>query len=662
MTATHGDDRTASRRTVLRGGGLLAAMSLAGCDLLSTEPKASQRGPAAKGRPAADAKEAPGLTRQVRAGKLPPLAKRLPAQPLVVTPNDRAGVYGGTWRSALLGPADTSWLGRTVGYESLLRWDTGWTKVLPNIAEGYEIGADRRRYVFTLREGMRWSDGEPFTADDVVFACSDVLGNATLYPAGPPLFLATSKGPARVAKEDERTVSFTFEDAPGLFLTNLATGGGLPLTAMPRHYLTEFHQAHNPEVGAVAKQEGFSDWAALFAAKADHWANADLPTLCAWKVARPLGESNRVVVERNPYYWKTDPDGRQLPYLDSVVFDVLQNDQVILLKASNGELDMQARHINVLTNKPVLARNREKGSFDFFKIQPCFENQMIIALNLTHEDPGLRSFFQNRDVRIGLSHAIDRKEIITSVFQRQGRPWQAAPRPESPFHDREFGTQYLAYDVERAKEALDGAGYRRRDRQGFRLLPDGRRISIDVEVASPALVPYWTDAMQLVRGYWEAVGVEMRVKAEDRSLFYERKEANKPDATVWTGSGGREFDVVLDPRWYFPFSTESNFAIPWATWFTSNGESGMRPPAPARRQMSLYRELQQTPDDAGRTGLMKEILAIARTEFYVLGTVLEEEGYGIVTDRMHNVPASMPESHLYNTPGPTNPEQYFVDG
>ncbi|MEQ7009714.1 hypothetical protein ABN028_26420 [Actinopolymorpha sp. B17G11] len=194
------------------------------------------------------------------------------------------------------------------------------------------------------------------------------------------------------------------------------------------------------------------------------------------------------------------------------------------------------------------------------------------------------------------------------------------------------------------------------------VLPGGRRISFDVEVASPALVPYWTDAMQLVRTYWAKVGVEMRVKAEDRALFYERKEANKPHATVWTGAGGREFDVMLDPRWFFPFSVESNFAIPWATWFTSNGESGLRPPATTRRQMELYRELRQTPDEGGRAELMRQILTMAREEFYVIGTILEEEGYGIMSDRMHNVPKSMPESHLYNTPGPTNPEQYYIEG
>lgn len=183
-----------------------------------------------------------------------------------------------------------------------------------------------------------------------------------------------------------------------------------------------------------------------------------------------------------------------------------------------------------------------------------------------------------------------------------------------------------------------------------------------MEVASPAVIPYWPEAMEMVRLYWQKVGIKMSVKPEDRSLFYERKAANKPDATVWTGSAGREFDVLLDPRWYFPFNSESNFAIPWATWFSSRGKDGERPPEATRRQMELYQQLQRTPDKEARYRLMREILGIAREEFYVIGTVLEEQGYGIVSDRMHNVVRSMPESHIYNTPAPTNPEQYFQTG
>ncbi|NYH92327.1 ABC-type transport system substrate-binding protein [Actinopolymorpha rutila] len=400
--------------------------STSACDLLSTDPTA-RKGGGKEGQDSSgtSAKEAPGLAQQVMEGKLPPLADRIPKIPLVVRPVERTGSYGGTWRSALLGPSDTAWLGRTVGYEALLRWDSGWTKAVPDIAESFQVSPDAREFTFRLRAGMRWSDGKPFTAADVVFAV-DVLSDPVLYPAGLPLYLTTGKGPAKASRVDDQTVRLSFPEPSGLLIDNLAFQGAL--TAMPRHYLQRFHRKSNPEVAALAKKEKFQDWVAMFLSRADHWANSDLPTLCAWKVVNPVGEGGRVIVERNPYYWKTDPEGRQLPYLDRVVFDVIADASVILLKATNGEFDMHTRHVNTSPNKPVLARGRGKGHFHFVDVEPCFENQMVIALNLTHEDPELRKVFQNRDFRIGLSYAINRPELVNAVFQRQGRAWQAAPR------------------------------------------------------------------------------------------------------------------------------------------------------------------------------------------------------------------------------------------
>src|SRR5690606_25742326 len=125
---------------------------------------------------------------------------------------------------------------------------------------------------------------------------------------------------------------------------------------------------------------------------------------------------SRVVAERNPYYWKVDPDGRQLPYLDSVTFEVIDDVETILLKATNGEFHFHTRHFNDLKNKPVVASGRTDGNYDFVSLQPSTNNEVVIMLNLTHKDPVLREIFRNKDFRIGLSHAIDRDEIINVVF------------------------------------------------------------------------------------------------------------------------------------------------------------------------------------------------------------------------------------------------------
>ncbi len=650
---------------------ILCVASAVGCDFLSTEAESGGKGDqggqggVGAGGSAQKGKEAPGLAEQVEAGDLPAVEQRLPEKPVVVEPVDEIGQYGGTWNSAILGTADVVWLWRTIAYEPLVRWDPGWTEPIPNVAESVEVAGGGREYTFKLREGMKWSDGEPFNADDIVFAYEDVLLNEDLTPDVPTAFLGGDE-PAEIEKLDDYTVKFTFPGEPnGLFLEQLSYNG--QITAWPRHYLEQFHEKYNPDVEQLAEEEGAADWIELFTAKAGlagyvdpvHFQNKELPTLAAWEISQPLGERGRVVVVRNPYYWKVDPDGSQLPYIDSAVFDVIPENEAILQRTLEGSIDMHIRHINTFINKPVLAQNRDSGGYGLFDAQAANMNTMVIALNLTHEDPVKREIFNNKDFRIGLSYALDRQEMIDVVFQEQGEPYQAAPRPNSPFYDEELAKQYTEYSVKKANAALDRAGYTERDADGIRLGPDGEPISFTIEFATE-FQPTWPDALELVQDYWEKVGVNVEIKPEDRTIFYARKEANQPDATVWTGDGGGK-DVTIEARWYFPFSNESNYALPWAEWYYSRGESGEEPPEAAKRQMELYDELHATLDEDERARIMGEILDISKEEFYVIGTSLPPESYGVVKNNFHNVP-EMYDAALYPQPGPTNPEQYFISG
>jgi peptide/nickel transport system substrate-binding protein len=615
--------------------------------------------------------ESPLFADLVKQGKLPAVEQRLPDKPVVVQPVEKTGTYGGDWRTALLGGQDTAWLVRTLGYEHLMRWDREWKRLVPNIAESVDTNADATQFTFKLRKGLKWSDGEPFTADDLTFWYDDVLTNTELNPGGIQYdWMQTGKDePGRVTKSDDFTVVFKFAKPNGLFLSRLATPDGTAPTRYPRHYLQQFHKKYNPNVQQLVTAAGAADWVALFRQKGDvvpgtpydaRWQNADLPTVLPWKVTTAYGSASRVVAERNPFYWKVDPDGRQLPYIDRVLYDVEQDKEVLTLKALNGEIDMMARHFNTLQNKPVFSDGMAKGQYHLFDAVPSSANTMIISLNLTHKDPVMRQMFQNKNFRIGLSHAINRKNIIDLVYLGQGEPVQVGPRPESPYYNEQLSHQYTEYDVDKANQLLDQAGFSKRDGDGFRLGPNGQRISFQVETTAGAN-PDWTDALKLVQDDWQKVGIDIQVKSEDRSLLYTRKNANDHDAVVWGGDGGLE--VTLETRWWFPSSNESNYAEAWFTWYNPGGNpqtAPEEPPEAVKRQMDLYTQVKATGDEQKQQELMKQLLQISVDQFYTIGISLPATGWGLVKNNFHNVPKSMPDAWLYPTPAPSQPEQYFI--
>src|SRR5258707_171800 len=171
-------------------------------------------------------KEAPALAELVKAGKLPPIDKRLPENPLVVPVVEKTGEYGGVWRRAFLGPADANNYVRIV-YDALFRFSPDGAKIEPKIAAGAEPSPDFKVWTITLRKGSRWSDGEPFTADDILFWYKDVLLVKELTPALPGWIRNADGTPAKVEKIDDVTVRFTYNDPATLFLTAVANADGI---------------------------------------------------------------------------------------------------------------------------------------------------------------------------------------------------------------------------------------------------------------------------------------------------------------------------------------------------------------------------------------------------------------------------------------------------
>ncbi len=596
---------------------------------------------------------------------LPPVEERLPLNPKIVEPHEEIGEYGGDFRLAFMGPADGAWLvPMTNGYEFLVRWKPDMVnfsidEIEPNLAESIDVTDDGATYTFHLRQGIKWSDGEEFNADDIMFWYNDFLNNEELT-AAQPAWLTINDEPVVVEKLDDYTVQFRFGGPNGLFLIRLATPTGRILTGLPEHFMREWHIDYRPEVEQEALDMNLTAWTDLFLQKQNAQVTVDLPVLSAW--VQETGASDNVqqiTANRNPYYFKIDPEGNQLPYMDRVLYRVVQDPEVMKLNAFAGEIDFMAPAQLTPRDRPTAFDNQESGDYMLLDTVPSIMNTLILAINLTATDENKREVFANKDFRIGLSHAINRQEIIDAIYVSQGEPYQAAPRPESElYYNERLAKQYTEYDVDLANEHLDMV-LPDKDDDGYRIGPDGERFFFVVEGAAD-INAEWPDILDLVRQYWDAVGVQVDIRSIERSLYYERVEGNQHEASFWAGGGG--LDVVLGSNWYLPTSTlGSIYATPWVIWSNNpEGDGAMEPPEEVKRQLELFDQIALTADPDEQAALMNEILEIAADMFYGIGISLQPNGFIIKTNRMHNVPDPILDAWLYPTPAPTNTEQYFI--
>ncbi len=662
-----------SRREFVRLSALTTAASVAAACAQPAAPAAPTAVPVAQAPTAAPAApsaptaapavtevryaEAPVLAEKAKAGGLPPIEERLPLEPRVIPVAEEIGQYGGVWHRCAVGVSDAGIINSRLSYECLVRWNDDGSGVVPNVAKAFEINADATEFTFHLREGMKWSDGEPFTADDVVFYVVDDLMNAERNPTLPKRYRdPINQEPLAVEKVDDYTFKVIYKSPYGLFIQVLAGPSALDWTVRPKHYLTQFHPTYavKEELEAKIKAANFTNWWELFGNRAD-WQNAEIPHIWPWLPTR-VPPDVPIVCERNPYYWKVDAEGNQLPYIDSVQFDIVENADLLNMKAVAGEIDCQFRHI-MWANYPLFVENAQQGDYRVMKWTLAEGSNALLHPNMNHGDAGLRELMQTKDFRIALSVAIDRKAINELAYQGFGSPRQAALVPQCPYYKPEHETKYAELDIAKGNELLDGIGLTAKDDEGFRLRKDGTPLSVTFEYA-PVFGP-WRDVVNMVCEQWKEIGIRGIPKEEDRTLFAERATAGlEMDMGIWTMD--RCFTPLIEPLYFMPISggTPPSTAREWVQWNDTRGAQGTEPPEDVRAQFALYEEIKgATPDIL--PGLAQQFFDNASEAIWFIGTVGVLPHVGIVKNNFRNVPEQAISDWLQLTPGNTNVEQYF---
>lgn len=615
--------------------------------------------------PALAYQEAPQLAEKVAAGELPPVDERLPSDPLVMDVIEGPGEYGGTMRRAILGGGDQHNMVRTIGSDNMVRWSPDWKDVHPNIAKSWDVSEDASKFTFHLRTGMKWSDGAPFTADDIVFWYEDIFTDPQLTPNKDSTFVGPA-GPVKVTKIDDVTVEFDFGAPNGLFIQALAYGFGYHATAYPKHYLSQFMPKYNDDVQALVDAEpAAADWVQLFNLKAGpmdtplFWQNPDRPTLHAWHLTNAYGATDRVVAERNPYYYKVDSEGQQLPYIDRITYDQVEDVETILLKTFNGEIDYMLRHIGRPANKASLTDNMDRGQYRFFEVGDLPANIMILMMNLNHTDPVKREVINNKDFRIGVSHAMNRQEVIDLLYFGAGQAGQTAPVMGSDLYDEKWAKQYTEYDVDKANEYLDKV-LPEKDAEGFRIGPDGNRFSLIFLVADVFGLQY-PDAMELIAGYARDVGLDFQVRATDRSRLIELHTSNDFDAYLWNCSGGQA-DAYLSPLCYVPtISNSVSWAREWAAWGV-DPTTGEEPPQEVKDIFQTYQQVRSAATPEEQEKLMTKVIDMASDQLFSIGIVQPDPVFGIARNNVRNVPDPLPIAGQLWFPAPYTAQMYFEGG
>jgi peptide/nickel transport system substrate-binding protein len=583
------------------------------------------------------ADEPPILADAVKAGTLPPMAERLPKVPEIVDFDEAGkdlGRYGGTLHLLMASEKDIRMM-TVYGYARLVGFDENFD-LKPDILEAFDV-EENRIYTLHIRPGQKWSDGEPFTAEDFRYWWEDVANNKGLSGGGVPQFMLTNDKPPAFEIVDDLTVRYTW-DAPNPVFPLALAGAAPEYIFMPAHYMKQFNEKYaDPEqLAAKVKEENVRDWTALHTRMGRQYRpeNPDLPTLEPWRNTTP-GPTKRYVFERNPYFHRVDPEGRQLPYIDKVIIDVASN-EIIPAKTGAGDSDLQARYLR-FENYTFLKEAEKSKDFTVHLWKNGVSSQIALYPNLNVADPGWKTLMQDVRFRRALSMGIDREELNQQLYFGLAQPSSNTVISLSPLYSETVANAWTQFDPDKANQLLDEIGLDKRDTDSTRLLPDGRRAEIIVETTGESTEE--TDALELIRYQWEQIGIKLFPRPLQRDIVRHRYLTGETQMLIFVGLNVGLANADMNPEELAPVSSlQPNWPV-WGQYTETGGKAGSAPDIEAAADLlKLYEKWRVSTDREEKRDIWKEMLRIYSDQVFSIGICGETVQPVVVNNELKNIP------------------------
>jgi peptide/nickel transport system substrate-binding protein len=588
----------------------------------------------ATGAARAALQETPYFADMVTSGKLPPVLQRIPKEPALAE-LETLGKPGGDLRMLMASPKDTR-LMVVYGYARLVAYTPG-LAIVPDMLLAVDV-EEGRIFTLHLRPGHKWSDGQPFTSEDFRYWFEDVAGNSELSPSGLPVQMLIEGEAPKFEVLDETTVRYTWSKPNPLFLSAIAGPDPLFIYA-PAHYLKQFHEkyADKDKLAQLVKDAGVHNWAALHT-KLDsqyHNDNPKLPTLDPWVLKTKL-PADRIVFERNPYYYRVDGAGHQLPYIDRVVFSIADA-KIIPAKTGAGESDLQARYLR-FDDYTFLKAGERDGDYHVRLWRTGPGSQLALYPNLNVNDPVWQKLIRNVNFRRALSLAIDRHEINQALYFGLAIEGQNTVLPQSPLYRTEYRSNWANYDIGQANALLDQLGLANKDSDGMRLLPDGRPCAVVVEDSGESSEQ--SDVLELIRDSWRRVGIQLYSKPAQLTLFRRRVFSGDTLMSIDKGIENGLATATMSPAEFAPTAQDQLEWPKWGEYAETKGKSGEKPDLPeAAKLKELYGAWLAATSEEDQARIWHDMLQIWSEQVFSIGLIAGVQQPVVVSDRLRNVPS-----------------------